>query len=36
MLARLSMSEAADRKIREYSKGMNQRIGLIQALMFEP
>ncbi|MBC8451429.1 MAG: ABC transporter ATP-binding protein, partial [Planctomycetes bacterium] len=35
-LERLSMSAAADRKIRDYSKGMTQRIGLIQALMYEP
>jgi ABC-2 type transport system ATP-binding protein len=36
LLERLSMSAAADRKIREYSKGMMQRIGLIQAILFEP
>ena len=36
MLDRLSMLDAADRKIREYSKGMNQRVGLVQALLFEP
>ena len=35
-LERLAMSAAADRKIRDYSKGMTQRIGLIQALMYEP
>jgi len=36
LLERLSMSAAADRKIREYSKGMMQRIGLVQALLYEP
>ena len=36
LLERLSMGAAADRKIRDYSKGMMQRIGLIQALLYEP
>lgn len=36
LLARLAMDHAADKKIREYSKGMSQRIGLAQALLFEP
>jgi len=30
------MTAAADRKVREYSKGMQQRIGLAQALVNEP
>lgn len=32
----VDMGPAADRKIREYSKGMQQRIGLAQALVHEP
>jgi len=32
----VDMGDAADRKIREYSKGMQQRIGLAQALIHEP
>ena len=35
-LDRVDMTEAADRKVREYSKGMQQRIGLAQALVHEP
>ena len=35
-LARVDMEKAADRKLREYSKGMQQRIGLAQALIHEP
>ena len=35
-LDRLEMSESGDRKIKEYSKGMMQRIGLVQALLHEP
>jgi ABC-2 type transport system ATP-binding protein len=35
-LERLSMERDADRKVREYSKGMQQRIGLAQALVHEP
>ena len=32
----VGMREALDRKIREYSKGMTQRIGLAQAMIHEP
>jgi len=35
-LERLEMADSADRKIKEYSKGMMQRIGLVQALLHEP
>jgi ABC-2 type transport system ATP-binding protein len=35
-LERVGMTQAADRKVREYSKGMTQRIGLVQALIHEP
>ena len=35
-LDRVSMREDGDRKVREYSKGMQQRIGLAQALIHEP
>ncbi len=35
-LARVGMTKDAHRKIREYSKGMQQRIGLAQALIHEP
>ncbi len=35
-LARVGMEKDADRKVREYSKGMQQRIGLAQALIHEP
>jgi ABC-2 type transport system ATP-binding protein len=33
---RVGMTAGADRKIREYSKGMQQRIGLASALIHEP
>jgi ABC-2 type transport system ATP-binding protein len=36
LLARVSLSDAAHRKLREYSKGMLQRIGLAQALVNDP
>lgn len=36
LLKRVGMSEAADKKISQYSKGMQQRIGLAQALIHEP
>jgi ABC-2 type transport system ATP-binding protein len=36
LLDRVGMTESADRKLREYSKGMQQRIGLAQALVHEP
>jgi ABC-2 type transport system ATP-binding protein len=36
MLDRVGMSKDADRKMREYSKGMLQRIGLAQAMIHEP
>jgi ABC-2 type transport system ATP-binding protein len=32
----VGMSSSADRKIKEYSKGMQQRIGLAQALVHDP
>jgi ABC-2 type transport system ATP-binding protein len=35
-LERVGMTKDADRKVREYSKGMQQRIGLAQALIHEP
>ena len=35
-LERVDMTRDADRKLREYSKGMQQRIGLAQALIHEP
>lgn len=35
-LERVDMTANADRKLREYSKGMQQRIGLAQALIHEP
>jgi ABC-2 type transport system ATP-binding protein len=36
MLEVVGMSKDADRKMREYSKGMMQRIGLAQAMIHEP
>ncbi len=36
LLDRVGLSDAADRKIRTYSKGMRQRIGLAQALLGQP
>ncbi len=36
LLARVDMTAAADRKVRQYSKGMQQRIGLAQALINDP
>jgi ABC-2 type transport system ATP-binding protein len=35
-LEQVGMTKSADRKVREYSKGMAQRIGLAQALIHEP
>ncbi len=35
-LQRVGMTKDADRKVREYSKGMSQRIGLAQAFIHEP
>ena len=36
LLDRVGLTDAADRKIRTYSKGMRQRIGLAQALLGRP
>lgn len=36
VLEQLQLSEAADRPIRSYSKGMVQRLGLAQALLHDP
>ena len=36
LLERMDLVDAADRPLREYSKGMTQRIGLAQALVNEP
>jgi ABC-2 type transport system ATP-binding protein len=36
LLGRVGMRDSADRKVREYSKGMQQRIGLAQALVHDP
>ncbi len=36
MLERVGLAQAADRKIRTYSKGMRQRVGLAQALLGKP
>ncbi len=36
LLARVDLVDAAGRKLREYSKGMLQRVGLAQALLNEP
>ncbi len=35
-IERVGMEKSVDRKLREYSKGMMQRIGLVQALVHEP
>jgi ABC-2 type transport system ATP-binding protein len=36
LLARVNLDDAAERQIREYSKGMMQRLGLAQALINDP
>jgi ABC-2 type transport system ATP-binding protein len=36
LLARVDLADAAGRKLREYSKGMMQRVGLAQALINDP
>jgi ABC-2 type transport system ATP-binding protein len=36
LLELVGMTSSADRKVREYSKGMQQRIGLAQALIHDP
>ena len=36
LLERVGMTDAAHRKVREYSKGMQQRVGLAQAMIHEP
>ncbi|HVS17890.1 MAG TPA: ABC transporter ATP-binding protein [Planctomycetota bacterium] len=36
LLDTVGMAEAAHRKVREYSKGMQQRVGLAQAMIHEP
>jgi ABC-2 type transport system ATP-binding protein len=36
LLTRVDLLDAADRRLREYSKGMLQRVGLAQALLNEP
>ncbi|MGE5471638.1 MAG: ATP-binding cassette domain-containing protein [Bacteroidota bacterium] len=36
LLAKVGLSHAADRRVRGYSKGMRQRLGLAQALLGQP
>ncbi len=36
LLARVGLGDAADRQIRKYSKGMQQRLGIAQALVSDP
>lgn len=36
LLGRVGMESAANRKVREYSKGMQQRLGLAQAMVHDP
>jgi ABC-2 type transport system ATP-binding protein len=36
LLETVGMADAAHRKVREYSKGMQQRVGLAQAMIHEP
>lgn len=36
LLARVDLADARDRKLREFSKGMLQRVGLAQSLLNEP
>ena len=36
LLARLALTEAADKRLSQYSRGMLQRIGMAQALMLDP
>ncbi len=36
LLAQMELTDAADRKIRTYSKGMKQRLGLAQAILHDP
>ena len=36
MLGRVNLDDAADRKVKGYSRGMQQRLGLAQSLMHDP